>query len=349
MQKCYALALSSGDQNSMYQAGVLKGLASNMPAPEMAYQAISGVAGGAVNTAILANFPAGQEEAAADRMKTFWENSATTKLYKDWLGGLAEGLLLKGGLWNNAGVLSFLKTEMSDITATNRWIDVGLTDVLKGQYVDYQEDALVGDDLYNVMYAQFAQAGVFPPVEFKDTDYFDGSTIWDLDIFSVVNQCQAQGFADEDIVVDVILTSEKTLKTVDASDYKSIQMLWRYLEVSRYYSNMDGLLRAQFAYPNVNFRNVVAPSASMPSSFYPLNLETSDVDTIWDLGVTDGTAAAGSNSTGDLTHFFSLKKKNDKSVRGGVTYDQFMEKKNNGELEEFSLHEDKQVKAMFLQ
>jgi len=59
MQKCYALALSSGDQNSMYQAGVLKGLASNMQASEMAYQAISGVAGGAVNTAILANFPAG--------------------------------------------------------------------------------------------------------------------------------------------------------------------------------------------------------------------------------------------------------------------------------------------------
>ena len=128
----------------------------------------------------------------------------------------------------------------------------------------------IRDSLYNVMYAQFAQAGVFPPVEFNNTDYFDGSTIWDLDIFSVVNQCQAQGFADSDIVVDVLLTSEKTLKKVDASDYKSIQMLWRYLEVSRYYSNMDGLLRAQFAYPNVTFRNVVAPSAEMPSSFYPL-------------------------------------------------------------------------------
>jgi hypothetical protein len=59
----------------------------------------------------------------------------------------------------------------------------------------------------------------------------------------------------------VILTSEKTLKVVDASSYKSIQMLWRYLEVSRFYSNMDGLLRAQFAYPNITFRNVVAPSA----------------------------------------------------------------------------------------
>lgn len=73
--------------------------------------------------------------------------------------------------------------------------------------------------------------------------------------------------------MDVVLTSEKNLKQVDASDYKSLQMLWRYLEVSRYYSNMDGLLRAQFAYPNVYFRNVVAPSGDLPSSFYPLNLD----------------------------------------------------------------------------
>lgn len=220
--KCYALALSSGDQNSIYQAGVLKGLAQNMDASEIAYQAISGVSGGSVNSAIMANYPVGQEEAAADRMKTFWDNSANTKLYKDWLGGLAEGLLLKGGLWNDKGVLDFLKTEMADISPVNRWIDIGLTDVLKGTYVDFQEAGLTGDDLYQVMYAQFAQAGVFPPVEYNNTDYFDGSTIWDLDIFSVVNQCQDQGFADEDIVVDVFLTSEKTLKTVDASDYHSI-------------------------------------------------------------------------------------------------------------------------------
>ena len=35
------------------------------------------------------------------------------------------------------------------------------------------------------MYAQFAQAGMFPPVEYNSTDYFAGSTIWDLDVFSV--------------------------------------------------------------------------------------------------------------------------------------------------------------------
>lgn len=151
--KCYALALSSGDQNSIYQAGVINGLVANMATGEMGYQAISGVSGGAVNAAILANYPVGQESAAADRMKTFWENSSNTKLYKDWLGGLAEGLLLKGGLWNDKAVLDFLKTEMADIKPTNRWIDVGLTDVLKGTYVDFKEEDLTGDALYNVMYS----------------------------------------------------------------------------------------------------------------------------------------------------------------------------------------------------
>jgi len=160
-----------------------------MDVTDMGYQAISGVSGGAINAAILANYPVGQEDAAADRMKTFWDNSANTKLYKDWLGGLAEGLLLKGGLWNDAAVLDFVKGEMADISPTNRWIDVGLTDVLKGTYVDFKEADLTGDALYNVMYSQFAQAGIFPPVEYNSTDYFDGSTIWDLDIFSVVNQC----------------------------------------------------------------------------------------------------------------------------------------------------------------
>ena len=201
------------------------------------------------------------------------------------------------------------------------------------------------------MYAQFAAAGVFPPVEYNNTDYFDGSTIWDLDIFSVVNECQAKGYADADIVVDVLLTSEKTLKTVDASNYHSIQMLWRYLEVSRYYSNMDGLLRAQFAYPNVTFRHTVAPSADMPSSYYPLNLKQADVDTIYQLGVTDGTAAAQADSTNtaDFTQYLTLKKKGDNRVKGGVSFDSFLSMKQNGVFEDYNLLEDKQMQALFLQ
>lgn len=267
--KCFALAFSSGDQSSAYQAGVIQGFAQTMAASDMAYTAVSGVSGGAVNSVLMANYEVGQESTAADRMVQFWSDSATTDLYKDWVGGIANGLLFKGGLWNDAPTLDFLKSELSDVAAVHRWIDIGLTDVLQGKYSDFTESQLTGDELYNVLYAEFAQAGFFPPVEYEGTSWFDGSTIWDLDVFSVVNKCQ-ETHADADIVVDVVLTSEKTLPVVDASEYKSLQMLWRYLKVARYYSSMDGLLRAQFAYPNITFRHIVAPTGDLPSSIYPL-------------------------------------------------------------------------------
>lgn len=195
----------------------------------------------------------------------------------------------EGGLWNDKPALAWLKTQMADIKPTQRWIDVGLTDILKGTYVDYKQEDLTGDDLYNVMFAQFADPGVFAPVEIGNTDYLDGSSVWDLDIFSVVGQCKALGYAESDIVIDAIMTSEKTLEEVDASSWTSISMMWRYLKISRYYSNKDGYTRAKLAYPNAYFRYSVAPSAPMPgSSIYPLNLKIEEVDQIWSLGVADG-------------------------------------------------------------
>lgn len=71
----------------------------------------------------------------------------------------------------------------------------------------------------------------------------DGSVIWDLDIFSAVNKC-LETHAQEDVIVDVLMTSAKTLRHVDASNYNALHMVLRFLEVARYYGQMDGLLRA---------------------------------------------------------------------------------------------------------
>jgi len=202
-------------------------------------------------------------------MQTFWDNSANATLYKEWPGGVTEGLLVKGGLYNNKPLHNFLTTELADILPNQRFIDVGLTNVLDGTYKDFFAADLTGTELVDVMFGSFAYAGFFAPEAAMGTDWFDGSTIWDLDIFSAVNKC-LETHAPEDIVVDVLLTSTKTLKQVDASNYKSIDMLWRFLHVSHYYSVMDGLLRAQFAYPTINFRHIISPSADLPDTRYPL-------------------------------------------------------------------------------
>merc|ERR1712013_913022 len=80
----------------------------------------------------------------------------------------------------------------------------------------HSED-LTGDNFYNTMYAEFAYAGFFPPVDAMGSEWFDGSTIWDLDIFSAVNKC-LEDHDDKDVVVDVVMTSAKTNRSTCSGD-----------------------------------------------------------------------------------------------------------------------------------
>ena len=77
--KCRVLALSSGDESAAYQAGALKGIttSNHMNPDDFAYDSVSGISGGAINAAIMANFAKGDEQAAADSMEKFW--TAATK------------------------------------------------------------------------------------------------------------------------------------------------------------------------------------------------------------------------------------------------------------------------------
>ena len=266
--KCYALAFGSGGESSAYTAGALKGLVSHYGAAATSYTAVSGVSGGAINAALLGKYAKGKELDGANRMITFWEHASTNHLWKDWLGGISQGLLFKGGLYNTAPLTTFLKGELSDVVSFQRAVFTGITDVLNGAYVDYNNNTLISH-LADVAFASLSFAGVFPPAEVLGGSYFDGGVVWGIDIFSAVNEC-LKTHSQANTVVDVLLTSAKNLKKVDASNYLSINMLWRYLEISRYYGNMDGLLRAQFAYPDVTFRSIVSPTKDLPSSTIPL-------------------------------------------------------------------------------
>lgn len=267
--KCYALAFSSGDQTAAYQAGVLKGLTEAYGAEQTSYTAISGVAGGAVNAAILASYPVGQEAAAVQRMQTFWENSTKQKLWMDWPAGVVQGMFAEGGIYNNQKLHDFLTQELVDIVPNQRYVDVLLTEVENAAEVDFSDAALSGGELVDVMFGNFAYPGLFAPENAMGADWFDGSLIWDVDLFSIVNQCMLT-HAMEDIVVDVVLTEEKTLRAIDASDSVTYQVLLRAGRIIRYETQMDGLLRAEFAYPRIQFRNIIAPSAKLPETKLPL-------------------------------------------------------------------------------
>jgi predicted acylesterase/phospholipase RssA len=153
---------------------------------------VSGVSGGGVNGALLGNFAIGREIEAADAMITFWQNSTTSPLYKDWLGGIVEGLTIKAGLYNDQKYLpAFISEQLTTlgVGAMQRFVNVGLTDVLSGAFVDNISGGTLDTNLEDVLYASFSYAGFFPPAESMGHTWFDGSVIWDLDVFSAVNKC----------------------------------------------------------------------------------------------------------------------------------------------------------------
>jgi len=68
--------------------------------------------------------------------------------------------------------------------------------------------------MVDAMYASMSFAGFFPPADVLNSFWFDGSAVWDIDIFSAINRCTEKGFANEDIIVDVVMTSAANLNEV---------------------------------------------------------------------------------------------------------------------------------------
>lgn len=203
-------------------------------------------------------------------MQKFWLDAGANKLYQNWWGGVVDGLFTKGGIYDSAPMKAFLQKEFTNVNMY-RAMSIGIVDVLSGKYLPFTDKNLTtGDNLINALYASFALPGFFAPVEAFGSKWFDGSAVYDIDLFAAINRCKAKGFAESDIVVDVFLTSSANLKTVDAHDYKSVSMLFRYLEINSFYSSMDGILRAKFAYPQAKFRYAISPTKTLPTSMYPL-------------------------------------------------------------------------------
>ena len=76
-------------------------------------------------------------------------------------------------------------------------------------------------------------------------------------------------------------------------------------------------------------------------------LTLDEVNSDYNIGLQDGTSASVQSSQ-DLLEYFGLKKKLDPRVKG-TTFEQFLEKKEQGAFADFDVREDSYLKALFLQ
>ena len=86
--------------------------------------------------------------------------------------------------------------------------------------------------------------------------------------------------SESDIVIDVILSQPADLAAVDASNYKSYEMLYRFLQVRSWYASLNGLQRARFSHPNVTYRYVFSPTHPLPFNYIPMSQNLTNIYTI---------------------------------------------------------------------
>jgi len=159
------------------------------------------------------------------------------------------------------------------------------------------------DTLHKAIDASTAYPGFFDPVEDIDDEvYYDGGTSFSINIADAINRCRDMGFAEENIVLDVILNTAATIKEKETKDYTSIPMLIRYLEIRLFYNTMDLLERAKDGFRTVNFRYTIAPTSKLDSGLLPFNFSKKQIQNNLQKGREDAQRAIdqGDNVMTDL-------------------------------------------------
>lgn len=193
------------------------------------------------------------------------------KVYDNYDFGMLEGYVFHDGIVKGEPMMEIIDEVFGNQTVfphdqknSQRKLNIGISNVVNGTFVSFN-DNFKTRDLLHVLKASISYPGVFSPYEAWDSTWFSGSAIWGIDVSAPILRCKAMGFKEEDIVIDAIIDSDTSIGKFDAAKSNAIQMGIRSLEVINYYTALDGVIKAQRAFPKVQFRNIVGPTDSWTS------------------------------------------------------------------------------------
>ncbi len=285
LKKCHVLALEGGGDKGAYQAGALKGLVEY--ASETGWDVVTGISVGSLNAAGISIFPIGSEAEATEYLLTKWRTiEGKNDIYKNWFLGPLYGLFYKTGIYDTSPLKKLL-TDIINGKTLKRKIIIGTTNVETGNYERFDEETLMHDEYSTALMTSAAFPVIFPNIDFRNNTYMDGGVKISVDIAAGINKCMEDGFAQNEIVVDVVLCNSKVLPTRDPSNFHPMEVLIRYLEINGYDKAMSDVDQVVDIFKNVNFRYIIGPTKKLPSGLIPLTFSKSEIETMINMGIDD--------------------------------------------------------------
>ena len=291
-EKCRAISLEGGGSHGAYEAGAIWQLVNSLPSEEVAWNVVTGVSTGALNSGGVAQYAMGEEKAMANLLIDVWTSITQEKVYVNWKpGGIVQGLLSEYGLYDTTPLKETVNSLFN--RGIHRNISVGATNMNTGEFVDFSED--LGSDILEGIICSASPPFFFPHQQFLGTTFADGGCVINLDVFKAVERCLDVVGQEKDIIVDMIFDSYPGTLS-QSEDLTTLEVLYRIWKIQRYDSSLWYYNNAILAYPEVYFRFVVIPTKKMPGGIVPLNFDPQVLETEIEEGKQDVQNLLNSNS-----------------------------------------------------
>lgn len=220
-----ALVLSGGGSKGAFQIGVLKYLLGEL---STSYDIFAGISVGAINSAFLAQYPAGDESVSYEDLKSIWDTVDNSSIFKTRYNVLPDILsmafsaITSKSLYDSSPLQELISDNLvtSMVNTSGKLLRVGavsLNTTKKRYWTETSEDLIDG------VIASSAFPGFFNPVEIDGQLWTDGGV---RDIAPVFEAMQAG--ATE---IDIITTSPLTPSHFPAQKKNVLSSFVRYIDI----------------------------------------------------------------------------------------------------------------------
>jgi predicted acylesterase/phospholipase RssA len=297
--KCYGLSLEGGGSHGAYEAGIVQALVQHLPANQVMWNIITGISTGSLNTCQASFFAYGNETAMANYMVESWQQIKNNSMICPiWPEGEFYSLFFKSSVTNPAPLKEFVRSRTG--TKVLRNVTIGTTNIDTGLFGQFSEE-LGAETLIQATLCSAAAPLAFPPEPLDNSWWVDGGITLNINGFNAINRCRAQGYADKNIVIDLLYdNNQKALPLFTMNTTKEV--LSRIHRIQNHYNRYWFETNLEKNFPNVDFRYIIYPSEQLPPYDMkipiPLDFNPEDIQTEINIGFKDGTNAVLLGKTG---------------------------------------------------
>lgn len=153
---------------------------------DYAWDVVSGISAGAINTGGIATWATGTELEMTEWLSDKWTTLHTSDIWTQREGTPFDLIFEEPSLLDDDPALAELKSIISDQGSIARRFTVGAVDVNTGDFIAMDQTNTTFDTLAQSALSSGSIPVVFPPQHLNGYVFMDGGTVWNVNLDSAV-------------------------------------------------------------------------------------------------------------------------------------------------------------------